>query len=97
MTNSIFETAVTMQSLRAQHIVTERDRQFTLQLSRLFQVGEDGHPTAEPVRFTAGTETHGIIFIEGSGATRPLQSSTCCDTSNPCPRTPKPARRDTSI
>lgn len=66
MTKTIQEVSTTMKSLRSQHVVTERDRHFEAQLLRQFEV-EDGHMTHEPVRYTGGTETNGIAFIEGSG------------------------------
>lgn len=66
MTKTIQEVSATMMSLRAAHIVTERDREFEAQLLRQFQI-KDGRMTYEPVRYTAGTETNGIAFIEGSG------------------------------
>ncbi|PVA05272.1 TniB family NTP-binding protein [Thalassorhabdomicrobium marinisediminis] len=66
MTKTIQEVFATMKSLRSQHVVTERDRNFEAQLLRQFEV-EDGQMTHEPVRYTGGTETNGIAFIEGSG------------------------------
>ena len=66
MTKTIQEVSATMMSLRAAHIVTERDREFEAQLLRQFQI-KDGRMTYEPVRYTAGTETNGIAIIEGSG------------------------------
>lgn len=66
MTKTIQEVSTTMKSLRSQHVVTERDRNFEAQLLRQFEV-EDGQMTHEPVRYTGGTETNGIAFIEGSG------------------------------
>jgi len=66
MTKTIQEVSTTMKSLRSQHVVTERDRHFEAQLLRQFEV-KDGQMTHEPVRYTGGTETNGIAFIEGSG------------------------------
>ena len=66
MTKTIQEVSTTMKSLRAQHVVTERDRQFEEHLMLQFEV-DGGNMTCEPVRYTAGTETNGIAFIEGSG------------------------------
>lgn len=66
MAKTIQEISKTMKSLRFQHVVTERDQQFEAQLLRQFEV-EDGQMTHEPVRYTGGTETNGIAFIEGSG------------------------------
>lgn len=66
MAKTVQEVSTTMKSLRSQHVVTERDRNFEAQLLRQFNV-EDGRMTHEPVRYTAGTETNGIAFIEGSG------------------------------
>lgn len=66
MTKTIQEVSTTMKLLRSQHIVTERDRSFEAQLLRQFEV-EDGQMTHQPVRYTGGTETNGIAFIEGSG------------------------------
>ena len=67
MTLSNKGIAAVMQSLRKAHIVTDRDKVFEKQLSRKFKLGDDGELTHEPVRVTAGTETSGIAFIEGSG------------------------------
>jgi hypothetical protein len=66
MTKTIQEVFKTMNYLRSQHIVTERDQIFEAQLHRQFEV-ENGQMTHEPVRYTGGTETNGIAFIEGSG------------------------------
>lgn len=66
MTKTIQEVSTTMKSLRSQHVVTERDRNFEAQLLRQFEV-DCGQMTHEPVRYTGGTETNGIVFIEGSG------------------------------
>lgn len=67
MTKTQAEAARILQSLRAKHLVTERDHLFSAELSRLFEYDEDGALTHRPVLFTGGTETHGITFIEGSG------------------------------
>lgn len=56
-----------MAQLRARHVVTERDREVQAQLCRLLHVDETGQITAEPVRFTAGLESRGIILIEPAG------------------------------
>ena len=56
-----------LKQIRAVHIRTARETQLRRALQDLFEEDEDGHLTAEPVRVTAGTETHGIAFIEGSG------------------------------
>jgi hypothetical protein len=66
MTKTIQAVSTTMKSLRSQHVVTERDCHFEAQLLRQFEV-KDGQMTHEPVRYTGGTETNGIAFIEGSG------------------------------
>lgn len=66
MTKTIQEVFSTMDVLRKQHIETERERHFEAQLFRQFEV-VDGCMTHKPVRYTAGTETNGIVFIEGSG------------------------------
>lgn len=67
MTKTQAEAARILQSLRAKHLVTERDHLFSAELSRLFEYDEEGRLTHRPVLFTRGTETHGITFIEGSG------------------------------
>jgi len=41
MTKTVQEVSTTMKSLRSQHVVTERDRNFEAQLLRQFEV-EDG-------------------------------------------------------
>jgi hypothetical protein len=66
MTKTFQEVTTTMHTLRAKHVVTERDRYFEAQLLRQFEV-EGGKVTYKPVRYTGGTETNGIAFIEGSG------------------------------
>ena len=65
---SPFEIAATMDALRDLHIKTRSYDKLQENLARLFRPGPDGHPTHEPVRFTAGTETHGVIMISGPGA-----------------------------
>lgn len=65
---SPFEIAATMDALRDLHIKTRSYDKLQDNLARLFRPGPDGHPTHEPVRFTAGTETHGVIMISGPGA-----------------------------
>ncbi|MGB0968151.1 MAG: TniB family NTP-binding protein [Halocynthiibacter sp.] len=67
MTLSNKEIALMMKSQRKAHIVTERDKQFEQQLRRKFEVDDAGDLTHLPVLCTAGTETTGIAFIEGSG------------------------------
>lgn len=67
MTNRTIEIAQIMRKLRNRHVRTERDEELQTALHRLFEVDEDGIITHEPVRFTAGQETNGIAFIEGSG------------------------------
>lgn len=55
-------------SLRSIHIaLNERDGAFERALRRLFTPGPGKTLTHNPIRFTAGTETRGITFIEGSG------------------------------
>ncbi|WP_299928769.1 TniB family NTP-binding protein [uncultured Pelagimonas sp.] len=61
------DIAMLMKSLRAAHIITGRDKNFKAQLLRKFEMDEEGELTHLPVRYTAGTETSGIAFIEGSG------------------------------
>lgn len=53
--------------LRARHVVTERHREVQAQLCRHLHVDRTGQNTAEPVRFTAGLESRGIILIEPAG------------------------------
>lgn len=57
----------TVDALRAQYIVTDRDESLQRLLTRLFQSDEDGNLTYKPVLFTAGTETQAISFVDGSG------------------------------
>jgi len=54
--------------LRGIYIETRTGKALHDNLSRLFKVGSDGRLTNEPVRFTAGTETHGMILIDGPGS-----------------------------
>lgn len=67
MKKSAADIAEVMDGLRALHIGTPSCRALTAQLARVFRVGEGGTLTHEPVRFTGGTETHGIIRIGGPG------------------------------
>lgn len=67
MTRSNKEICALMDSLRKAHVVTERDQKFEAQLWRKFERNDEGELTHLPVRRTAGTETSGIAFIEGSG------------------------------
>ncbi|WP_298837719.1 TniB family NTP-binding protein [uncultured Roseobacter sp.] len=67
MPKTVQEIAATMKMLRNHHVVTERDRDFEALLVDLLEVDEHGQLTHEPIRVTAGTETHGIALIEGSG------------------------------
>lgn len=67
MTHRTVEIAQIMRKLRNRHVQTERDQELQAALHSLFEVGEDGMITAEPVRFTAGQETNGITLIEGAG------------------------------
>lgn len=54
--------------LRGVYMETMTGKALRANLMRLFKVGLDGRITHEPVRFTAGTETHGIILIDGPGS-----------------------------
>lgn len=56
-----------IKQIRGIHFRTDRDELLEKHLTRLFEVGEDGNLSHEPVRFTAGTETNGVIMIDGSG------------------------------
>ena len=56
-----------LKKIRAVHIKTARESQLREALEDLFEMDETGRLTAEPIRFTDGTETHGVAFIEGSG------------------------------
>lgn len=67
MTKSYLEVAPTIELLRQVHFRTDRDELLEKQITRLFSVDPEGRQTHEPVRFTAGTETNGIIMIDGSG------------------------------
>jgi hypothetical protein len=58
----------TVDALRSQYVVTERDQILGRLLNRLFLADEDGQPTHMPVLFTAGTETQAISFVDGSGS-----------------------------
>lgn len=68
MTKSTSEISTIMNTLRDIHIGTASYRSLKDNLERLFRTGPDGNPTHEPVRFTAGTETHGAILVAGPGA-----------------------------
>ncbi|MEQ6204472.1 ATP-binding protein [Sulfitobacter sp. HNIBRBA2951] len=99
MTKSIIEIAGTIQSIRDMHFVTERDRNLMAQLSRLFKV-TNGKLTHEPVRFTAGTETHGITFIEGSGGGKSTAIAEVLSNFEPLvcnPETDKPRYLDVKV
>ncbi|SCM68732.1 ATP-binding protein [Donghicola eburneus] len=67
MTKTKAQIARIVAGLRDIHIKTDRDRAIRNELELLFSYGEDDQLTHHPVRFTGGTETHGITFIEGSG------------------------------
>jgi len=61
------ELAAVMKSIRKCHVETDRDYQFARLLKKKFERDANGQITHHPVRSTAGTETGGIAFIEGSG------------------------------
>ncbi|WP_096785355.1 TniB family NTP-binding protein [Rhodobacter sp. CZR27] len=61
------QAAARLTQLRNIHISNWRDKEVRLHLDRLFKVDENGHQTAEPIRFTANMETRGIALIEGAG------------------------------
>jgi hypothetical protein len=60
-------TAQIIEHLRDIHVETERDDEIRKQLRRLLKVDQDGNLTANPVRFTAKLESHGILLIEPTG------------------------------
>lgn len=62
-----FHAGKIIAQLKRNHVITERDTMFREQLNRLFDFGPDGRRSHSPVLYTRGTETRGIIFIEGSG------------------------------
>lgn len=62
------ETASTIDALRELLIGTPTCKKLQADLTRLFRAGPDGTPTHQPVLFTAGTETHGMILVAGPGA-----------------------------
>ena len=68
MTNASKDINSPMDELRDLHIGTPSYRALRDNLARLFRAGPDGALTHEPVLFTRGTETHGIILIAGAGA-----------------------------
>lgn len=68
MQKSPAEIAAIIQRLRSIHIGTPTFKALEANLARLLQVGEDGKPSHEPVRFTAGKETHGVILVNGPGS-----------------------------
>ena len=67
MDSSNKEIGFLLRSLHKSHIVTERDTTFERQLRRKFMINDKGETTHFPALCTAGTETSGIAFIEGSG------------------------------
>lgn len=67
MTTSAYKVARIMETLRHVHIGTSTFRALKDQIRQLFRVGPDGEPTHEPLRFTAGTEAHGVILVAGPG------------------------------
>ena len=67
MTTSAVEIAAIMDRLREVHIGTSTFRALQDQIRALFRIGPDGEPTHEPIRFTAGTEAHGVILVAGPG------------------------------
>lgn len=68
MGKQFHEIAGTVQALREIYVETEVDQQLVPQLHRLFSVGEDGRLSHDPMRFTGGRETHGILYIAGAGS-----------------------------
>ncbi|MDT0683122.1 ATP-binding protein [Roseicyclus sp. F158] len=68
MTNASKGINLPVDELRNLHIGTPSYRSLKDNLARLFRAGPDGTLTHEPVLFTRGTETHGIILIAGAGA-----------------------------
>lgn len=68
MPRSRFEISQVIQALRGIHIVNHRDRRFEDHLGRLFLWNPDGSMSASPMLFTGGTETNGILLVEGAGS-----------------------------
>ncbi len=64
-----------IKELRALHMTTERDRELAVHLDRLLTVDAEGRQMPEPIRFTEGMETRGIIMIEpaGGGKTKAIR------------------------
>ncbi|MBD9529696.1 TniB family NTP-binding protein [Paracoccus sp. PAR01] len=56
-----------MEALRAKHVRAPRDAQFAAQLERLLRRDSAGNLTAEAVRFSATSETRGILVVDGPG------------------------------
>ena len=56
-----------LERLRALHIDTPRDAAFAVHLDRLLSRGDDGALLPEPLRFSAGRETRGIMVVDGPG------------------------------
>lgn len=92
MTRSYLEVAPTINLLRQIHFRTDRDVLLEKQISRLFSVGSDGQQTHEPVRFTAGTETNGIIMIDGSGGGKSTSIEKVLGAFEPLARNPETER-----
>lgn len=62
-------------TLRSRHVPTARDRLVRLELDRLLRRDENGALMPEPVRFTGGAETRGIVVTDepGGGKTTVLR------------------------
>ena len=68
MTQTETSVAALMPQLRDLHVATEdRDGALTSALRRVFAQDADGNLLPEPIRFTAGLETRGIMLVEPSG------------------------------
>lgn len=77
-----------IEDLRRIHIGTSRDKELTLQISRLFRA-RDGALTHEPARFSGGTETHEVILIEGAGGGKTTALLTCLENFAPLAENPE--------
>ena len=61
------ETARILQKLRKLRIDTPRDAAFTSHIDRLLSRNDEGNLLHEPLRFSAGRETRGVMVIDGPG------------------------------
>lgn len=92
MTKTYIEVAPTISLLRQIHFPTDRDEMLEKQIRRSFSVNAAGSQTHEPVRFTAGTETNGIIMIDGSGGGKTTSIEKVLGAFEPLAENPETAR-----